>query len=199
MSAEIIKLLRPANKESAKSTLKRAGTSIAVFVDGVNLDRATKRLKRRVSLENLLKGVSSGVVAQEAHYYTVIPNEDDARQLSFLDAVEQAGYTVTVKRLPPKGITRQISCDAELATDICKFALSGRHSPSENNQDHSKAGSTKDVVLVCPSRDMLYTVNVLVELGIHVAVADFGDAASKELLGAASEWLDLADSETIWR
>jgi hypothetical protein len=68
-----------------------------------------------------------------ARYYTVIPHEDDSRQRAFLDAVARAGLTVVVKRLPPKGIERQVATDIEMAADIVAFSL-GLSSFSKENE-----------------------------------------------------------------
>lgn len=102
---------------------KKEKRIVGLFIDGVNLDRATRRLSRKVDLQALVRGVTSGSVPVAARYYTVIPNEDDSRQRAFLDAVARAGLSVIVKRLPPKGITRQVSTDLEMAADIVAFSL----------------------------------------------------------------------------
>jgi len=102
---------------------KKEKRVIGLFIDGVNLDRATRRLSRKVDLQALVRGVTSGIPPVVARYYTVIPNEDDSRQRAFLDAVARAGLSVIVKRLPPKGVTRQVATDLEMATDIVAFSL----------------------------------------------------------------------------
>lgn len=106
---------------------------VGVFIDGVNLDRATRRLNRKVDLKALVQGVCSGSTPVVARYYTVIPNEDDSRHRAFLDAVARAGLTVVVKRLPPKGIERQVTSDIEMASDMVAFSL-GLSSFSKENE-----------------------------------------------------------------
>lgn len=107
-------------KGIVKRTQKR---SLGLFVDGTGLDRATRRLSRKVDMTALIRGLSSGLTPTVARYYTLIPFEDDSRHRAFLDAVARAGMTVVVKRLPPKGITRQVSVDVEMASDIVAFSL----------------------------------------------------------------------------
>jgi len=108
---------------------KKQRRVVGVFIDGVNLDRATRRLNRKVDL----RGVCSGSEPVVARYYTVIPHEDDSRQRAFLDAVARAGLTVIVKRLPPKGIERQVTSDIELGADLVAFSL-GLSSFSKENE-----------------------------------------------------------------
>lgn len=103
--------------------LKREKKIIGVFIDGVGLDRACRRLKRKVSLANLVKGVTSGIEATFARYYTIIPFEDDSRHRAFLDAVTRSGLSVLAKRLPPKGIDRQVAIDSEMSSDLVSFGL----------------------------------------------------------------------------
>jgi hypothetical protein len=109
---------------SASSIIRRrSNRKIAVFVDGPALDRASKRLSKKIDLRSLVRTLSSGIEPVFARYYTLIPFEDDSRHRSFLNAVEGAGFEVYVKRLPPKGITRQVSVDIEIATDLVAFSL----------------------------------------------------------------------------
>ena len=101
-----------AYEEVASGVIKRRQSKLlGLFIDGTGLDRATRRLNRRVDLTALVRGVTSGIKPSVARYYTLIPYEDDSRQRAFLDAVSRAGLSVIVKRLPPKGVTRQVSVD----------------------------------------------------------------------------------------
>jgi hypothetical protein len=95
---------------------------LGLFIDGVGLDRATRRLERKVDLTKLVAGLTSGLPIEVARYYTLVPYEDDARQFAFLDAVERAGLEVVTKRLPPKGVTRQVSMDVHIAADLISFS-----------------------------------------------------------------------------
>ena len=208
-----------------------------LFIDGTGLDRATRRLKKKVDLTRLVRGVTSGITPVVARYYTVIPYEDDSRQRAFLDAVYRAGLQVIVKRLPPKGITRQVSVDTEMAADIVAFALGhtrfsnlsvydpnesqpqgsalpsampfmeNRGSKSEDKEESNQAPATpiptenvqRLVTVVCPSRDISYSISLAKELGVDTATADFGKFTGNDILKSAAKWIDLSDSETIWR
>jgi hypothetical protein len=112
---------------------KKEKRIVGLFIDGVNLDRATRRMNRKVDLQALVRGVCSGSKPVVARYYTVIPHEDDSRQRAFLDAVARAGLSVIVKRLPPKGIERQVTTDLEMAADLVAFSL-GLSSFSKENE-----------------------------------------------------------------
>jgi hypothetical protein len=94
---------------------------MGLFIDATGLDRATRRLDRKVDLSRLVQGITSGAKLEVARYYALIPYEDDARQFAFLDAVERAGVEVITKRLPPKGVKRQVSMDVHIATDMVSF------------------------------------------------------------------------------
>jgi len=111
-------------KKTKKSIIKRRERRIiGLFIDGINLDRATRRLQRKIALSSLVQSLSVGGDVALCRYYTVIPNEDDARQLAFLDAVSRAGLTVLLKRLPPIGSTKQVNTNLEMASDITAFAF----------------------------------------------------------------------------
>lgn len=198
---------------------RRENRSLGVFIDGVALDRATRRLKRKVDLQRLLRGVTSGTPASVARYYTVIPNEDDSRQRAFLDAVASAGFDVVIKRLPPKGVTRQVSIELEMACDIVAFAHgqetfseTSRYIPSGVRADETKvkpdvpapSESEKSVdkrivTVVCPSRELSYPLALIGDMKIDTVTADFSQFAVGNVLKSAAKWIDLSDSETIWR
>lgn len=257
---------------------RREKKALGLFIDGTGLDRATRRLNRKVNLEALVRGVSSGLTPVIARYYTLIPYEDDSRQRAFLDAVSRAGLTVVVKRLPPKGVNRQVSIDVEMAADILSFAFgyqnfaqiqdervetfentsrvaqaatagaafsgsrtpvsrstiaplinSSRNrgpvvsqespSPSEVKIVDTNSGDNKLVertqaapnaaktdgtehriiTVVCPSRELHYPIQLLRSLSVETTAADFGQFSGNELMKSSSKWIDLSESETIWR
>lgn len=216
---------------------KREKKVVGVFIDGTGLDRATRRINRKVDLTALLRGVTSGTAPSVARYYTLIPYEDDSRQRAFLDAVARAGMTVIVKRLPPKGITRQVSVDLEMAADMVAFSLGystfskeNEYTPSDSpvrgatlstnpnlGRKHGEAGTEdsapsesksdtpidpsalRSVVIVCPSRELAYPMSLVKDAGADTTTADFGQFNTGDLLKSAAKWIDLSDSETIWR
>jgi len=223
--------------QSATKIIKRRQKKIfGVFIDGVGLDRATRRINRKVDISALLRGVTAGGAPTVARYYTIIPFEDDSRHRAFLDAVERAGLSVSVKRLPPIGVARQVSVDVDMAADIVAFA-SGKDrfqnrdlieeeeprqfiSPalpggarviranetfepeaelesSELTED--EPGTKRVVVIVCPSRDLAYPIGLAGQLGADTVSADFGGHKNSDVLKSAAKWIDLGDSETIWK
>lgn len=126
---------------------KKEKRIVGLFIDGVNLDRATRRINRKVDLQALVRGVTSGMNPVVARYYTVIPHEDDSRQHAFLDAVARAGLSVIVKRLPPKGIDRQVATDLEMASDIVAFSLGLSSFSKENEYLPAEMEAVKNLAL----------------------------------------------------
>ena len=245
----------------AKGVVKRTERrEVGLFIDGTGLDRATRRLKRRVDIASLVRGVTSGIPPIVSRYYTLIPNEDDARQFAFLDAVARGGPDIVVKRLPPKGITRQVSVDLEMASDIVAFAfgqntfveqdryipsdyraldselnrarlgiipMSGKKAQQANDsaaEEHlststsevtsdtpvsesrndpanvtSNSSIKRVIVVVCPSRELAYPITLIRDRGVDTVTADFGQFSGHDILKSAAKWIDLSDSETIWR
>lgn len=236
-------------EELGKGIIKRSERKkLGLFIDGTGLDRATRRINRKVDLSALVRGVTSGSVPVVARYYTLIPYEDDSRQRAFLDAVSRAGLTVVVKRLPPKGVTRQVSVDVEMAADIVAFALGqnkfsdlseykvdtsgprgsalptaapfmrqpgqgerkgGAAPAAESAKNEKKVEAPKEperaikekrmITLVCPSRDLAYGIALVREIGVDTTTADFGQFNTNDILKSAAKWIDLSDSETIWK
>ena len=232
-----------------KGVVKRkARREIGLFIDGTGLDRATRRLNRKVDMPKLVRGVTAGGLPTVARYYTLIPYEDDSRQRAFLDAVRRANLQVIVKRLPPKGVSRQVSVDLEIAADIVAFSLGHQDfsslneyqpveepaqrnvirpgqlasnstggaetnikrasdaAPKTDKKTKPSAGNTDSnreiqriVTIVCPSRELTYPISLINELGVDTVTADFGQFNNKDLLKSAAKWIDLSDSETIWR
>ncbi len=183
---------------------RQVSREIGLFVDGVALDRAAKRIRRRIDYDALLKSLTSGSKFSVARYYTILPNEDDARQLAFLDAIRNAGFEVVSKRLPPKGIDRQVSIDVEMTGDIMAFALEhpdfAKKEVAENAEEESrekKAKKIRSVMLVCPSREMNYALNMVKQLPVQTITADFGDMRSGDILRSANEFVDLSGNEGI--
>jgi hypothetical protein len=176
-------------------------------------------------VKELLKTLSLGIVPTVVRYYTLIPYEDDSRHRAYLDAVEDAGFQVVVKRLPPKGVNRQVLVDTEMASDIVAFAfgynnfslindldakgelirnltLDNKLDNKLNNKNASLTDSSvkKVINLVCPSKELTYAISLANTQNTETITADFGKIkANQDILKSASKWIDLSDSETIWR
>ena len=132
-----------------------------------------------------------------------------------MDAVERAGFDVIVKRLPPKGVSRQVSVDVEIAADVVAFSLGHSRfsdlslyrssSTTDDKQQIGEEGAHDEgevqriVTIVCPSRDLAYPISLSKELGVDTVSADFGKFNIQDVLKSAAKWIDLSDSETIWR
>lgn len=164
--------------------IRRSGEkNIGIFIDGISLDRATRKIGRKIQWKSFKESLSEGRSPILANYYTVLPFEDDARQHSFLGAVERDGLSVIIKRLPPKGIDRQVTADVEITTDLCNFALT-----TENPK----------AIIVTPSRELAYPLRILDDQKIECVIVDFGMPQSPELMKAAKSWIDLSTTEGIW-
>ena len=215
-------------KSSTKPSIikRRPNSAVGIFVDGVGLDRACKRIKRRVDWKKLLSSLGAGKRLVEARYYNLLPNTDDNRQTAFLDALGQAGFESVIKRLPPKHIEKQVSIAVEMASDLMAFALgqnefpdlhyfavrsAAKRNPTAADWDEeakplvakltpeeSKILSQREVILVCPSKELEYTVSYLKLLGVKTSTADFGTFSVNKTLTASDGWIDLSLSESIW-
>ena len=208
---------------------RKAKRRMGLFIDATGLDRATRRLERKVDLSRLVSGLTSGIKLEVARYYCLIPNEDDARQFAFLDAVERAGIEVITKRLPPKGVKRQVSMDVHLAADLIGFCYGhfqksdevAKAVPENNHESNDKAPGEESKVIesaaslikapgaqkvvqriatvVCPSRELSYALFLCSQLGVETALADFGLYGASDGWKGVDRWIDLSTSETIWR
>ncbi|MCB0360343.1 MAG: NYN domain-containing protein [Bdellovibrionales bacterium] len=208
---------------------RRTRRVVGLFIDGTGLDRATRRLERKVDLSRLVSGLCAGISPAIARYYTLVPHEDDARQFAFLDAVERAGLEVVIKRLPPKGVKRQVSMDVHIAADLVSYASGYFDSKDEENTDEEEAprvlklgkaaedgaseangsnGSSRGkaaakvrhvAVVVCPTREMSYAIYMCHLQGVETHLADFGLYGASDGWKGVDRWIDLSTSETIWR
>jgi hypothetical protein len=199
---------------------RKSKRRMGLFIDATGLDRATRRLDRKVDLARLVKGLTSGLKLEVARYYCLIPYEDDARQFAFLDAVERAGVEVITKRLPPKGVKRQVSMDVHLATDLMSFAYGEFAAAEKAKQEELKKSANettpapklvisankekKEAVkrvatIVCPSRELSYAIYSASAGNVDTTLADFGLYGSSDGWKGVDRWIDLSTSETIWR
>ena len=198
---------------------RKTKRKLGLFIDGVGLDRATRRIDRKIDLSKLVSSLSSGLEPEIARYYTLIPYEDDARQFAFLDAVERAGLEVIVKRLPPKTVKRQVSMDVHMASDLVGFAMgifenvAKTDCPNEQPtivEEHEKIHTynmdpTRDPLIkrvcaiICPSRELSYAIYMSNQLGAETSLVDFGLYGQSDGWRGISKWIDLSTSETIWR
>ena len=208
---------------------RRVKRRMGLFIDATGLDRAARRLNRKVDLARLVSVLSSGIKLEVSRYYCLIPQEDDARQLAFLDAVERAGFEILTKRLPPKGVKRQVSMDVHIAADLIGFCYgqfekteelakvvpNGERLPDTTTQIKDEESQSQIVsiapsgppertiqrilTVVCPSREMGYAIYAAGQLGVETCLADFGLYGNSDAWKGVDRWIDLSTSETIWR
>lgn len=196
---------------------RREKQQIALFVDGTNLDRACKRLKKRISLSSLLKSLSTGKELLSARYYTIVPFEDDSRQRAYLDAVERAGFEVVVKRLPPKGVERPVTVDVEMASDIIYFSYAktlregttrnisntttlntGTLNTATDTTPDTQIKVKRSLLVVCPSSDLAYSLALANESGTLTTTVDFSKGIRHDVISSSDNWIDLTESVGIW-
>jgi hypothetical protein len=212
------------SKNKPEIIKRRSSSALAIFVDGVGLDRACRRVRRRVDWKKLLQSLSGGKRLIEARYYNLLPHSDDNRQTAFLDNLALAGFSCIIKRLPPKNVEKQVSITVEMASDLMAFALGQTEYPDLNYTNFRSSTQNKDlddeeftrsivtplspeeaiqltkreVILVCPSKEMDYPVSFLNRLGISTITADFGTFSTNKIVTASSDWIDLSLAENIW-
>ncbi len=212
--------------DAAPTIVKRVDNrEYSIFIDGVALDRACRRLNKKVNYEALVKSLCVGNQPDVARYYTLLPVEDDARQSAFYDAIARAGLDVVKKRLPPKTLNKQVSTEIEMACDIlatvlgrqdaCKASLEiasgnysvvSKHSKLTGNSQEKPSKAADDskpvqkvIVTVCVSKEVSYALNICRHLGAETINADFGQIMGRDILRGAEKWVDLSFSETIWK
>lgn len=173
---------------------KKQPKRTAVFIDGVVLDRASKRQKRKINMAALVKGITSGQEVEVVRYYTLIPNQDDSRQRAFLDALQDSGISVQIKRLPPKGVQRLVSLAPEMCADIVAFSCGKDILEPTKEIAPDKA----NLIFVCPTHELSYAINLANQLGAETTSVDFSTKSRGDVLKSAQKWIDLSQSETIW-
>ena len=196
--------------------------ALGLFVDGISLDRATRRLERKIDLDKLVASITEGLPPEIARYYTLVPYDDDARQFSFLAAVERSGLEVVAKRLPPKSVQRKVAMDVHMATDLMLFAtgqFENRTAPIKSTIDEMVGFSddleNKDLginlskerdlsikrtaIVLCPNRELSYALYMCHQFDVEIMLVDFGSYNKSDNWRSIDKWVDISTSETIWR
>ena len=96
-----------------------------------------------------------------------------------------------VKNMSVGGATATIS-----PADISE---SKRQSGPLLNIDPQKADITRSLIVICPTRELSYAMTLAKDLGADTTTADFGKFNKGDVLKSANKWIDLSDSETIWK
>lgn len=158
---------------------------VAIFIDGSNLYHSLKNNFKRVDLNfaEFTKKLCGQRRLIRTYYYNVlqdsIPKGEGVReQQEFLDTLRKMPYLelrLGTTKLS-QGVPVERGIDVMLATDLLYFA-------SNNTYDIA--------ILVSGDSDFSYTLQVVKNMGKHVEVAYFENAASRDLLYAADNLHEL--------
>lgn len=152
---------------------------VVIFIDGSNLYHSLKNNFKRVDLN--FAEFTKKLVGQRhlirTYYYNVLQDQGQR-----VDGVrEQQDFLETLRKTPylelrlgttklSQGVPVERGIDVMLATDLLHFA-------ANNSYDIA--------ILVSGDSDFGYTVQVVKDMGKHVEVAYFENAASRDLLNSA--------------
>lgn len=152
---------------------------VAIFIDGSNLYHSLKNNFKRVDLNfaEFTKKLCGSRHLVRTYYYNVL---QDATQRSD-GSREQQDFLETLRKTPylelrlgntklSQGIPVERGIDVMLATDLLYFA-------SNNSYDIA--------ILVSGDSDFSYTLSVVKNMGKHMEVAYFDNAAARDLLNSA--------------
>ena len=152
---------------------------LAIFIDGSNLYHSLKNNFKRFDLNfgEFTKKLCGSRQLIRTYYYNVLQessqrSEGSREQQEFLETLHKTPYLelrLGTTKLS-QGIPVERGIDVMLATDLLYFA----------------ANNTYDTaVLVSGDSDFNYTVQVVKDMGKHVEVAYFENAASRDLINLA--------------
>jgi uncharacterized LabA/DUF88 family protein len=167
---------------------------VAIFIDGSNLYHSLKNNFKRFDLNfgEFTKKLCGSRQLVRTYYYNVLQesnqrSEGSREQQEFLETLRKTPYLelrLGTTKLS-QGIPVERGIDVMLATDLLYFA----------------ANNTYDIgILVSGDSDFNYTVQVVKDMGKHVEVAYFENAASRDLLNLA-DFLHQLDSKfftSLW-
>jgi uncharacterized LabA/DUF88 family protein len=158
---------------------------VAIFIDGSNLYHSLKNNFKRVDL-NFAEFTKKLVGARRlirTYYYNVLQDsnqrvEGSREQQDFLETLRKTPYLelrLGTTKLS-QGVPVERGIDVMLATDLLYFA-------ANNSYDIA--------ILVSGDSDFGYSVQVVKDMGKHVEVAYFENAASRDLLNSADSLHEL--------
>ncbi len=167
---------------------------VAIFIDGSNLYHSLKNNFKRFDLNfgEFTKKLCGSRQLIRTYYYNVLQessqrSEGSREQQEFLETLRKTPYLelrLGTTKLS-QGIPVERGIDVMLATDLLYFA----------------ANNTYDTaVLVSGDSDFNYTVQTVKNMGKHVEVAYFENAASRDLINSA-DFLHQLDSKfftSLW-
>jgi len=152
---------------------------VAIFIDGSNLYHSLKNNFKRVDLNfaEFTKKLCGSRHLIRTYYYNVLQDalqrsEGSREQQEFLETLRKTPYLelrLGTTKLS-QGIPVERGIDVMLATDLLYFA-------ANNSYDIA--------ILVSGDSDFGYTLGVVKNMGKHIEVAYFDNAASRDLLNSA--------------
>ena len=152
---------------------------VAIFIDGSNLYHSLKNNFKRVDLNfaEFTKKLCGSRRLIRTYYYNVLQDanqrvEGQREQQDFLETLRKTPYLelrLGTTKLS-QGIPVERGIDVMLATDLLYFA-------ANNSYDIA--------ILVSGDSDFGYTLQVVKDMGKHIEVAYFENAASRDLLNSA--------------
>lgn len=158
---------------------------VVIFIDGSNLYHSLKNNFKRVDLNfaEFTKKLCGERHLIRTYYYNVLQDQTQKaegvrEQQEFLDTLRKTPYLelrLGTTKLS-QGIPVERGIDVMLATDLLYFA----------------ANNTYDIaILVSGDSDFSYTLQVVKNMGKHIEVAYFENAASRDLLNIADSLHEL--------
>jgi uncharacterized LabA/DUF88 family protein len=165
---------------------------VAIFIDGSNLYHSVKNNFGRHDLNftELANKLAANRRLFRIYYYNVLQDpaqypESYREQQDFLDALRKTPYLEIRLGGTKKALGVEKGIDVMIATDLLYFAWSGFYDVA---------------ILISGDADFAYAAQAVKNMGKHVEVAYFENAASKELLDVADNryLLDRNFFESVW-
>ncbi|MEK7541462.1 MAG: NYN domain-containing protein, partial [Patescibacteria group bacterium] len=150
---------------------------IAVFIDAANLEKSVEKLGWKLNHKYLKNTILALGRIVHLGYFTVVPKTQAQEQ--FLHSLSRFGFRVYTKPLKiiktPNGDLPKADVDAEIITEMM-----------ERQNDY-------DVILLFSGdSDYRYPLKLLQAKGKKVIIVSTRYSVSKELLGAADRYVDMA-------
>ena len=165
---------------------------VAIFIDGSNLYHSVKNNFGRHDLNftEFAHKLCAGRRLFRTYYYNVLQPpaqypEAHKEQAEFLDVLKKTPYLEARLGSTKKTLGIEKGIDVMIATDLLYFAWSGFYDVA---------------ILVSGDADFAYAIQAVKNMGKHVEVAYFENAASKDLLDIADNryLLDGNFFNTVW-
>ncbi len=174
--ASLSKQLESLLPADQSSTMLSKGDRTAIFVDASNIFYAASKLNIRIDYGKLKQYIQADHDLVGAYFYTGV-DLSKAKERSFLQQVEQAGYHVIGKKLIRRSDgSKKANVDVEIALDMYSKAIRGHYDTA---------------ILVSGDGDFAYAIHAIQKEGIRVEVIALSEMASRSLTNAADRFTDL--------